>query len=108
MRVLLVLLWLLGAPVGSDFVCGIEQIVSKPAGEYPEIRVAAHTYQVGAMFQYSLHATAVSIFEAIAKDHIFTDMTFEEDKKRRVALDQMAGAFDLTNDADRLFLEMTR
>lgn len=107
-RQLAIYAWLLGAPVGSDFVCGIEQLVSKPNGEFPEIRVAAHMYQVGAMFQQTLHGTAVSIMRAIEKDHIFEDMSFEEDKKRRVALDQMAGAFDLTNDSDRLFLEMTR
>ena len=107
-RQLAIYAWLLGAPVGSDFVCGIEQLVAKPTGGYPEIRVAAHTYQIGAMFQQTLFATAASIMDAIEKDHIFEDVSFADDKKRRSALDQMAGAFDLTNENDRLFLEMTR
>jgi hypothetical protein len=107
-RQLSVYAWLLDAPVGSDFVCGIEQLVGKPTGGYPEIRVAAHTYQVGPMFQQALFATAISVWEAIQKDHIFTDMTFEQDKARRKALDQMASAFDPEDANDRLFLAMTR
>jgi hypothetical protein len=108
-RQLSVYAWLLGAEVGGDFVCGIEQIVSKPvAGGKPEIRVAAHTYQVGKLFQIALYATAATIMDAIANDHIFTDVSFEEDKRRRKALDQMASAFDASNPMDALFLQMAR
>ena len=100
--------WLLGAPVGSDFVSGIDQLVGKPTDGFPEIRVAEHRYRVGMMFQNAVFSTAAEIHRAISRDHIFEDLTPEEDKKRRSALDQMASAFNPTDDRDALFLAMTR
>lgn len=60
------------------------------------------------MFQNAVFSTAAEIHRAISRDHIFEDLTPEEDKKRRSALDQMASAFNPTDDRDALFLAMTR
>lgn len=100
--------WLLGAPVGSDFVSGIDQLVGKPGDLFPEIRVAEHRYRVGMMFQNAVFSTAAAIHKAIANDHIFDDLSFEDDKKRRSALDKMGAAFNPADDRDKLFLAMTR
>ena len=53
--------WLLGAPVGSDFVSGIDQLVGKPTDGFPEIRVAEHRYRIGMMFQNAVFSTASAI-----------------------------------------------
>jgi hypothetical protein len=107
-RQLSIYAWLLGAPVGSDFICGIDQLVGKPTEGLPEIRVAEHRYRIGMMFQNAVFTTASQIHAAIARDHIFEDLSREDCKKRRAALDQMGSAFDLSNDRDAMFLAMTR
>ena len=93
--------WLCGAPIGGDFICGIDQVACKPVGRrFPEVRFAKHRLQIDAQFQLDLYAKAEKLWEIIHSDHILRHMTKEQSQARCEALD--------VNFDDDVFDEMTK
>jgi hypothetical protein len=93
--------WLCGAPIGSDFIAGIDQVVCKPVGRrFPEVKFAKHRLQVEKAFQLDLYSKAATLWETIHSDHILKDRSKSESQARCSALDV---AFD-----DPMFNEITK
>lgn len=103
--------WLLGEPVGGDFVVSIEQLACKPSKQpnaKPEIRVATHRGYVSKEFQAKLLQSAVNAWAALQNGHIFTDLSREESDKRCKELDIYHQAYGGDTPEDKWFQEMTR
>jgi hypothetical protein len=80
--------WLLGEPVGSDFVTIIHQIVCNPnKGTLPAIRIAEHINKIGKNFQQSVFDSACTLWEIVHSEHYFRNMSLEESKARCAILD---------------------
>lgn len=82
--------WILGAPVGSKFVCMIDQIVAKNSGnEFPILKTAIHRNRVSDNYQEALYAQLVIIWTRIQKgpEYIFDDLSHEESAARCAVLD---------------------
>lgn len=83
--------WLMGEKPGDEnVVCWIEEIVAKPTGDLPLLRVATHRARVRAEYQLQLLGRVGACWDAITSGHIFQDMTREESESRCNLLDQMA------------------
>lgn len=95
--------WVLGEPVGSDFVIGIEQLVCKgnPKSGYPLIRVATHRGMVSKQFQFDLYKQIHEIWYAINNDHIFEQISKQESQDRVGALIESNEAFKPDSDDPR-------
>ena len=79
--------WILGAPVGSKFTVGIDQIVCKGSGsEFPYLRVVAHRSRVSQHWQERLHDTIAEIWKRVhwGAGFIFDDG--EDESKARCEL----------------------
>jgi hypothetical protein len=102
--------WLLGAPVGSSFIIGVDQIVCNAnAGSLPGIRVAEHRLKVASKFQEQTFGLACEIWDIIRSDWIFRDMTKEESARKCEALDGVAqGLIGEGTAEDRWFAEVCR
>lgn len=101
--------WLLGEPVGSDFVVAIEQLACKPvSGSKPSIRVATHRGYVSKDFQAKLLKSAVDAWTALQNGHIFTDLSREDSDKRCKELDIYHQAYGGDTPEDKWFEQMTR
>lgn len=102
--------WLCGAPVGSDFITAIDQMVCKPTKtEYPEVRVAAHRLRIKSDYQWKLLAEAQEIWETVHSDHFFRDLSLEDSKNKCDSLEKQAQ--NLKNPAteeDKMFNALTR
>lgn len=72
--------WVLGAPVGSDFLASIEQFAC--SGPMNEIRIALYRSTVCPHYQTALHDTIGKIWAAILSGHIFTDLSIEENDNK--------------------------
>jgi PD-(D/E)XK nuclease superfamily len=79
--------WLCGQDIGADFIVAIDQLVCKPGGEYPHIRIAEHRTRVRKDFQWNTFVQAQKIWEIVHSDHIFREMSLEDSKAQCVALD---------------------
>jgi hypothetical protein len=100
--------WLVGEPIGGDFITAIDQLVCKPqAGGIPSVRVAEHRLRIHEEFQRKVFDRACEIWEIVHSDHIFRDMTLEDSKGRCELLDQRAEALYGAN-ADPDFLLFTQ
>ncbi len=102
--------WLLGEPVGSDeTVIFIDELVSKPNGEYPLLRVANHRARVGEEYQNRLLERVKKCWQAITSGHVFFDLSREESDLWIETLDDVAiglatdGSFE-----EQWFNEVTR
>lgn len=89
--------WLLGEPVGGDFIVGIEQIVSQGAKTavdgLPRLRVASHRSRISKPFQEGLFKKIARCWEIIESGWIFDDLTREQSDQRCRELDQYHKAF---------------
>jgi len=86
--------WILGRPIGGDFIVAVDQLVGKPSGfEYPWLRVAEHRLLISESFQKAVFATAWDIWRRVKTKHFFPEMTFEESKARTDVLDKRGLAF---------------
>lgn len=102
-RQLTIYAWLMGEPIGSDFIVGIDQIVCDATrGQLPSIRVAEHRLTTSKKYQESLFTYACEVWEIIHSDWIFRDMTREESQGRCVGLDTIKEVLegDGTSDSD--------
>ena len=83
--------WLVGEPIGGDFIVAIDQLVCKPqTGGIPAVRVAEHRLRIHGSFQMKVFDRACEIWDIVHSDHIFRDMTLEDSKGRCQLLDQRA------------------
>ncbi len=83
--------WLLGEEVGDENVIAcIDQLVAKPTGTYPLIRVAAQRARTSKQYQLDLLKRLQSCWTAIETSYIFDDLSQEESKARCELLDRRA------------------
>lgn len=82
--------WLLGEPVGSEFIVAIDQVVCDASkGGLPSIRFAEHRCRVSAPHQRKLFCHAVEVWEICQSDHFFREMSLEESQARCALLESM-------------------
>lgn len=90
--------WLLGCPIGSPFIAGIDQLAcGKLSDGRPPIRVARFRSKVSEAFQQNLILEIVQIWQTIASGHIFDEMTKEQNDLKCADLDEMHKAFESDN-----------
>lgn len=81
--------WLCGEPVKGDFITIIHQLACSPnPGGLPKIRIAEHHNRVGRDYQQETFDLACTIWECIAEEHIFKEMSLEESRSRCALLDE--------------------
>ncbi|MEK0324354.1 MAG: hypothetical protein QQN63_01515 [Nitrosopumilus sp.] len=97
--------WLLGEPIASNFIVGIEQLVCSPG----KIRVATFSNRISPDFQHSLYRTASNLWAKIQSGHIFSELSLEESRDRCLTLDRYHEAFKPSDDPkDKWFAQATR
>lgn len=84
--------WLLGEPVGSGFLVGIDQLVCKPNHPFPIVRIAEHRTIITPSFQWDLYQRALKVWDVIHSDWIFRDMTKLESQGKCKMLDDRCKA----------------
>lgn len=102
--------WLMGTPVGSDFLVAIDQIVcnSKKA-ILPEIRVAEHRSRVSPNFQWKIFNRAAEIWDIVHSDHFFRDLSKSASRDKCTVLDkQSMGLSGLDTSKNNWFAAVTR
>lgn len=82
--------WLLGEDVGSDFLVAIDQIVAKPNGEYPILRVAEHRSIIDPIYQHKQFKKFQHCWDVINSNHIFRNLSLEDSIKKCEALESRA------------------
>jgi hypothetical protein len=89
--------WLLGEPVGSEIITGIDQIACNGAKQdlmgRPELRVSSIRMRVSEQFQYQMFESYVqlwSILQDIGTErfYFFRDLSFEESKMKCESLER--------------------
>ncbi len=101
--------WLMGEPVGAEFVIGIEQLVCKPnKPNRPLIRVASHRGEVSPEYQRGLFDRAYNAWKIIKSGHIFDDMTLSDSMDKQRVLDDYHKAFEVNDENDAWFNKVTR
>lgn len=95
--------WMMGEPVGSEeMVVCIEQVVGKPAGPRgvedgpPYLRVANHRARISPEYQFGLLQRLKAMWESLQNNHIFTDLSEEENAQKCEELNNQA--FSLISD----------
>jgi len=108
-RQLVIYGWLLGEPVGSNFLIAVEQLACRPAAiEFPKIRIASHRGRASEGYQLGLLKQAASIWMSISRGHIFDEMTLEQSQERQATLDKQYLAYRGDTPQDDWFRQMTR
>jgi hypothetical protein len=83
--------WAMGEPIGDEnVVLSVHQIVAKPNGDRPQLRVAQYRARVKSSYQHELAKRLKRCWDAISSGHIFPDMTREESDARCATLDDAA------------------
>lgn len=104
--------WVLGEPIGSDFIVGIEQIVNtgKKNNDLPLLRIATFRNRIAAEFQHRLFRTVSDIWRRIhaGPEHIFDDLSEEASAERCATLDNFHKAYQGDSPNDQWFQSVTR
>ena len=104
--------WVMGAPVGSKQIIGIEQLCGKPwpSPDGPLLRIASHRGMVSEKYQYELALHISEIWERIQSGHIFDWLSRAESDARCAVLDDYYKAFlgDQQGPLAKWFSETTR
>lgn len=91
--------WLLGMPIGSEFLTFIDQVVCKPGDYRPTLRFAEHRTYVTPEYQRQVFDNAVLVWDICQNGHVFRDLTPGESKAREEMLDIRAkGMLEMTAD----------
>ncbi len=99
--------WLCGAPVGSDFIIAIDQLVCNyNKGGLPTIKVAEHRMRINSDWQKKLFNNIIDIWECCQDGWFFKDMSKEDSIERCKLLD--GRAFVVENANDDWFNEITK
>lgn len=71
--------WLMGEPVGSDFIVGIDQLTGAPnKPKEPLIRVSSHRAIISAKWQEEFFIKAKELWDKLQVGHVFVGMSKEE------------------------------
>lgn len=81
--------WLVGVPVGSEFICAIDQLCCG----HPEIRVAEHRVYIDQLFQVALFQEYKELWDIVHSNHIFRDISLEDSLARCEVLSKQAEIF---------------
>jgi hypothetical protein len=106
--------WVLGEPVGSGFVVGIDQLVGIPRpNANPSIRVAAHRMRVSANHQHALIRDLAVMWNTVREGpralFIEDGMTPDESEARCEILDKMHEVYAPSEDPkDQWFTDNLR
>lgn len=98
--------WLLGRPVGDDFITSIDQLACSPDGEWPKVRVAEHRTTVSPEWQRLFYDKAVNLWKVVHSDHFFRDLSKAESQAKCQTLDGVAVA--LAGEENAAFRMLTR
>lgn len=81
--------WLMGEPVGSETIVGIDQLCCADSGtQYlPMIRVAQHRARISENWQFGLLKRYQDLWNRITSGHYFSDLSLEESIARCKELD---------------------
>lgn len=105
-RQLSIYAWMIGCPVGSDFIVAIDQLCCKPDQFMaPQIRVAEFRSLVSPEFQKQVFDSACNIWSITHSDHIFRHMSKDESGQRCATLDKMGATL---RGGDEWFRNITR
>lgn len=98
--------WLLGEPVGGDFVVGIDQIVAKPGLGKPILRTAKHRCLISESFQLDLFDRMQACWMRLQEGIVFD----EDNDLRCSAAEEVAKSLygAAPGSADEWFNEMAR
>jgi hypothetical protein len=91
--------WMLGAPIGTKAIIGIDQLCCKPHpkandGHNPLIRVARFRARISEDFQKKVFNDAVECWNVIHSGHIFRDLSEAESYKKQQELDRVNEAYE--------------
>ena len=102
--------WALGERIGDEnVVLSIHQIVAKPTGGRPQLRVASYRARVQASYQHQLADRLSRCWNSIADGHIFLDLSREDSDARCEVLDETAvGLQSDGSSREEYFNEATR
>lgn len=104
--------WVMGAPVGSNQIMGIEQLCGKPwpGPNGPLLRIASHRGMVSEKYQYELALRISEIWTSIQSGHIFDWLSRDKSDNRCAVLDDYYKAFlsDQSGPLAKWFSETTR
>jgi len=101
--------WVLGEEIGSKFIVGIDQIVSKGLQEpWPLLRVASFRNRISESYQHKVFEEALAAWIAIQTGYIFDDLPREESDERCKLLDDYHKAFEGDTPNDKWFKETMR
>ena len=89
-------MWVLGEPIPTRSLTGIEQLACRGGESALGLRVASHRMRIGEAFQLSLISRIVAAWDAIQRGHIFTELSFEESRARCLTLDSYYEAYTPT------------
>lgn len=88
-------MWILGEPIGTKAIVGIDQLCGVPREDTkPSLRVATHRCRAGAAFQQTLIEQIHEVWDATRTGYIFTDMTREENDAKCAQLDDFYMAYE--------------
>ena len=101
--------WLLGEPVGSPFIVGIDQLACGPTdeGEPSFIRIAKHRCKVSDNYQEDLMSRIVKMIEII-ESGIILELPKDQALERQNLLDQYYLAYEGDDPKDKWFQNMSR
>jgi hypothetical protein len=94
--------WVLGEPIGSDYILTIDQILCDSQAK--TVRVARHQAICLPHWQEKFFKRLVNCWQAIHNGHIFTDLPYEENLGRIKAIEAELSA----PPPDQAFLDLTR
>jgi len=92
--------WVLGSPIGSDVIIGIEQLCGKPFPSGVLLRVASHRGMVSQKYQFELALHISQIWQCIQDKHIFNWMSLDESQAKCVVLDEYHNMYKEEEDMD--------
>lgn len=103
--------WLMGEPVGGDFIVGIDQLVfSNALPAKPKCRIAAQRCRISATYQQQWFAKVSWVWTVLQSNHIFRGLSKEDSLARQTMLDNQFAAYtgDPTDKNEAWFKAATR
>lgn len=92
--------WLMGQPVGSAFIAGIEQLACMPGGPNgrPLIRVASYRGLISKNFQLGVYERFKKCWSALSTGYFFPELPRAESDAKCFELEKMAKTLNPTGD----------
>lgn len=104
--------WLLGEPIGSEFITIIHQIVAKPTDESllgigkPILRIAEHVSTVSPNHQKKVYEDAALVWHCLETGHIFFEESWDDNLGKCDLLERKA-KYLMENQSDPLYKLIT-